>query len=53
LVDFERLNAASPRLSVGTVNVRSGNFVYFDTAQQRLGAEHIMASGALPPGLLR
>ena len=30
---------------------RRGNFVYFDSAQQRLDARHIMASGALPPGL--
>lgn len=51
LVDFERLNAGSVRVSVGAVNIRSGNFVYFDTSKQRLGPEHIMASGALPPGL--
>jgi NTE family protein len=38
------------RLSVGAVNVRSGNFAYFDSHQQRLDARHIMASGALPPG---
>src|SRR3546814_17481601 len=29
----------------------SGNFHYFDTADARLDARHIMASGALPPGL--
>lgn len=50
LVDFELLNSSATRLSVGTVNVRSGNFVYFDTADNELGPEHIMASGALPPG---
>lgn len=50
LVDFDRLNSDDVRLSVGTVNVTSGNFVYFDTANQRVGPEHIMASGALPPG---
>ena len=50
LVDFERLNAGGVRLSVGAVNVRTGNFAYFDTAHQRLDARHIMASGALPPG---
>jgi NTE family protein len=50
LVDFDRLNNGAVRLSVGAVNVRSGNFVYFDTQTRTLGPEHIMASGALPPG---
>jgi len=50
LVDFDLLNDGSTRLSVGAVHVESGNFVYFDTRRQRLGPEHIMASGALPPG---
>jgi NTE family protein len=50
LVDFDRLNAGGVRLSVGAVNVRSGNFAYFDTANERIDARHIMASGALPPG---
>lgn len=38
------------RLSVGAVNVRTGNFVYFDTDTHTIGPEHVMASGALPPG---
>jgi NTE family protein len=50
LVDFDLLNSGKVRLSVGAVNVRSGNFRYFDTAEQRIDARHIMASGALPPG---
>ena len=50
LVDFDRLNSGDVRVSVGAVNIRSGNLVYFDTAQRRLRAEHFMASGALPPG---
>ena len=50
LVDFDRLNSGEMRVSVGAVNVRSGNFVYFDTAERKLGPEHFMASGALPPG---
>ena len=50
LVDFDLLNAGAVRLSVGAVNVTSGNFVYFDTQHRRLDARHIMASGALPPG---
>jgi NTE family protein len=50
LVDFDRLNGGGTRCSVGAVNVRSGNFIYFDTASCRIGPKHIMASGALPPG---
>ena len=50
LVDFDRLNAGTTRLSVGAVNVRSGNFVYFDTTTHTISPEHVMASGALPPG---
>jgi NTE family protein len=50
LVDFDRLNAGMTRLSVGAVNVRTGNFVYFDSAGDIIRPEHVMASGALPPG---
>jgi NTE family protein len=50
LVDFGRINAGPLRLSVGAVEVATGNMIYFDTAQMRLGPDHIMASGALPPG---
>ncbi|MDR6290220.1 NTE family protein [Inquilinus ginsengisoli] len=50
LIDFDRLNSGEMRVSVGAVNVRSGNFTYFDTSERRLGPEHFMASGALPPG---
>jgi NTE family protein len=49
LVDFDRINSGGARLSVGAVNVRTGNFVYFDTATRTIRPEHIMASGALPP----
>jgi NTE family protein len=50
LVDFDRINAREMRFSVGAVNVRSGNFAYFDNARQSIRPEHVMASGALPPG---
>jgi NTE family protein len=50
LVDFDLINSGAMRLSVGAVNVRSGNFEYFDSAKQPIDARHIMASGALPPG---
>jgi len=50
LVDFDLLNDGPVRLSVGAVDVESGNFRYFDNRAERVGAEHILASGALPPG---
>jgi NTE family protein len=50
LVDFDRINARITRFSVGSVNVRTGNFVYFDNAERKIGPEHVMASGSLPPG---
>jgi NTE family protein len=50
LIDFDRLNACTTRLSVGAVNVRTGNFIYFDTTTHTIRPEHVMASGALPPG---
>ena len=50
LVDFDRINAAEMRFSVGAVNVGTGNFVYFDNATHVIGPEHVMASCALPPG---
>lgn len=50
-VDFDRINSKKAmRLSVGAVNVRTGNSIYFDNTLQKIGPEHIMASGALPPG---
>jgi predicted acylesterase/phospholipase RssA len=50
LVDFDRLNAGAIRFSAGAVNVRTGNFAYFDTTTHTIRPEHVMASGALPPG---
>ncbi len=50
LVDFDLLNASDARVSVGAVSVETGNFTYFDSAKIRIGPEHVMASGALPPG---
>src|SRR5215470_1413403 len=55
LVDFDRINDLKCRLSVGAVGITSGNFRYFDNVEfkregKKIGPEHIMASGALPPG---
>jgi NTE family protein len=51
VIDFDVLNGGETRLTVGAVNVRSGNFIYFDNAKEPIGSHHIMASGALPPAL--
>jgi NTE family protein len=51
LVDFSLLNDRSIRFSVGAVNVLSGNFIYFDNADEQIEPAHVMASGALPPAL--
>ena len=50
-IDFDRINYGKDqvRLTVGATDVESGNFRYFDSAHERIGPEHIMASGALPP----
>jgi NTE family protein len=51
LVDFDRINdCRDTRLSVGAVNVRTGQFSYFDSEKIKIRPEHVMASGALPPG---
>jgi NTE family protein len=50
LIDFDRINAREMRFSVGAVNVRTGNFVYFDNETHTIRPEHVMASGSLPPG---
>jgi NTE family protein len=54
-VDWDLLNDGPVRLSVGAVDVETGNFAYWDTrgpgGNTRIDARHIMASGALPPGL--
>ncbi|QNQ11707.1 patatin-like phospholipase family protein [Sphingomonas alpina] len=51
LIDWDLLNHGPVRLSVGAVDVESGNFQYFDTIERTIDARHVMASGALPPGL--
>lgn len=52
LIDFDLINSGATRLSVGAVDVETGNSIYFDNLKGDLEftPEHIMASGALPPG---
>lgn len=49
-IDFDRINSTYTRLSVGAVEVCSGEIDYFDSLTHKIGPEHIMASAALPPG---
>ncbi|MGV6874450.1 patatin-like phospholipase family protein [Pseudochelatococcus sp. B33] len=51
LVDFSLINEQKLRFAVGAVNVLTGNFTYFDNAYEEIAAEHVMASGSLPPML--
>ncbi|MBO0734618.1 MAG: DUF3734 domain-containing protein [Methylocapsa sp.] len=50
LIDFDLINNGSTHLSLGAVNVATGNFVYFENTNCAIRPEHVMASGALPPG---
>ena len=49
LVDFDSLHASSTRLTVGAVNASTGAMRYFDSRDERIAVDHVMASGALPP----
>lgn len=50
MVDFDLLNRPEVvRYSAGAVHVTSGNSKYFDNSRERIGAQHVMASSALPP----
>ena len=49
LVDFSYINSSRMRLTVGAVNVNNGEMRYFDSREEAIRVEHVMASGALPP----
>ena len=50
LVDFDYLNAeGGMRLTVNAVNVRTGELAHFDSQTGQLCADHVRASGSLPP----
>lgn len=49
MVDFDRLNNGSTRVSVVAVDVETGEEVVFDTRHERIGVEHLLASAALIP----
>lgn len=49
LVDFDFLNRSDTRLSVCCIDVETGDEVVFNTARDRIGPEHILASTAITP----
>lgn len=50
LVDFDYLNAdGGMRLTVNAVRVRTGELAHFDSLDGALTADHVRASGSLPP----
>ena len=50
LVDFGLIKKGDVRLSLGAVNIKTGNSIYFDNRQTEIGPDHVRASGSLPPG---
>ena len=50
LVDVDQLNSGETRITVGASCVRTAEMRYFDSREMPLSIDHIMASGALPPG---
>lgn len=50
LIDFDILNSGKTRLTLSAVSLKDGQQVLFDSLYQTIYPEHIMASGALPPG---
>ncbi|MBI2315460.1 MAG: patatin-like phospholipase family protein [Betaproteobacteria bacterium] len=48
-IDYDLLNSANVRLSLGAVGVTDGEMRYFDSRKGKIRLEHVMASGALPP----
>ena len=49
LIDFDRLHNNRTRLTVGAVNAATGAMRYFDSRDEAISVDHVMASGALPP----
>ena len=50
LIDFKYLNEKYVRLCLGAVELGSGEFVFFDSYKQEITMDHVLATGALPPG---
>jgi NTE family protein len=48
VVDFDRVNAGTVRLVLGTVNLATGTETFFDNDRHVLGPEHVLAGTPLP-----
>jgi NTE family protein len=48
LTDPDLFNSGAPRLTVSTVNVKTGRMQYWDSAHMPLSLNHVLASAALP-----
>ena len=49
-VNFDRINNNKTRLLLGATRVKNAEMVFFDSAKEKIGPEHVMASGAMPLG---
>lgn len=49
LMDFGYVNQRHVRISLGAVRVRDGEMTYFDSRDEAIAMEHVMASSAFPP----
>lgn len=49
LIEFRRIDTGPIRLSLGAVDLETGNSAYFDSLETPICPRHVMASGALPP----
>ncbi|WP_131781085.1 patatin-like phospholipase family protein [Legionella gresilensis] len=50
-IDFDRINQNKKiTLCLGAVNITSGQMVFFNSQKCPITVDHVMASGALPPG---
>ncbi len=49
LIDFDRLNGGDIRLTIGCIDLESGEEVFFDTTRDRIGPEHLLATSAITP----
>jgi NTE family protein len=50
LANFGRISGGGIRLSLGATCVTTGELVFFDNRRETITADHVLASGALPPG---
>ncbi|VEG92275.1 patatin-like phospholipase family protein [Legionella spiritensis] len=50
LIDFDLINDKHVTLCLGAVNIATGQMEFFNNQKMTITPEHVMASGALPPG---